>query len=246
MNERPPNISEYSNKLQALYDRINSEVASRVPAGISPTLIAVSKGHSSLAIRELYHLGVRHFAESYVQEFLKKFDELSDIRDISWHFVGVLQSNKAKKIISTRCLIHSLDRVSLFEALSKTARPELPLQVLVQLQVDPLDLNKSGCTFEEARRLCSLLVKNPGFDWQGFMGIGPYGKPNEVLKSLYGEFAAQARELWEEFSLRDPSREMRPMKLSLGMSDDLETALQAGSTHLRIGTALFGERPHKG
>ena len=78
------------------------------------------------------------------------------------------------------------------------------------------------------------------------MGIGPLGKSDDLLETMYLELADKARSLWEEFSLRDPSRELRPMKLSLGMSDDLEVALRAGSTHIRIGTALFGERPQRG
>lgn len=245
MNDGQPLTSSLVSNLRTLNERIDTVGTSHLPEGKAPTLIAVSKGHSCASIRELYSLGVRHFAESYVQEYLKKIDELSDIKDISWHFIGALQSNKAKKVIPTGCLIHSLDRFSLFEALCKSARPEQPIQVLVQLQVDPLDLNKSGCTLEEARQLCSLLVKNPGFDWQGFMGMGPLGKANDVLEIMYKELADKARALWEEFSLRDPSRELRPMKLSLGMSDDLEVALKAGSTHIRIGTALFGERPQK-
>ena len=246
MNEERSEASHLLSNLRTLNVRVSSAMRHSKLTGTTPTLIAVSKGHTCEAIRELYHLGVRHFAESYVQEYTKKVEELSDLSDISWHFVGALQSNKAKKVIPTRCLIHSLDRLSLFEALSKSARPELPIQVLVQLQVDPLDRNKSGCTLEEARLLCSLLVKNPGFDWQVFMGIGPLGKSDDLLETMYLELADKARSLWEEFSLRDPSRELRPMKLSLGMSDDLEVALRAGSTHIRIGTALFGERPQRG
>lgn len=239
------NHSALSESLQALRLRIETARLHCNPASPKPVIIAVSKGHSTNAIRELYKFGIRNFAESYVQEYLKKHEELSDLSDIAWHFVGALQSNKAKKILNTHCLIHSLDRLSLFQALSKAAKPESPVKVLVQLQVDPLDLNKSGCTFEDARELCSLLVKNPGFDWQGFMGIGPLGASTQELESLYNELADKARELWEEFSLRNPSRELRPMKLSLGMSDDLETALRVGSTHLRIGTALFGQRSRK-
>lgn len=245
MIEEHSEATSLEKRLRVLCKRIENCVSNCSPARARPTMIAVSKGHGSDAIRELYRLGLRHFAESYVQEYLKKVEELSDLSDISWHFVGALQSNKAKRIIPTRCLIHSLDRVSLFETLSKSAHPEQPIQVLVQLQVDPLDLNKSGCTLEDARQLCSLLVKNPGFDWQGFMGIGPFGKTNETLEQLYKDLTKKAQILWEEFSLRDPSRELRPMKLSLGMSDDLEVAIQAGSTHVRIGTALLGERPLK-
>lgn len=207
------------------------------------TLIAVGKGHSVSSIRELYNLGIRDFAENYAQEFLKKRIELADLREIRWHFTGHLQSNKAKNIARMSCSIHSLDRMSLLDELLKIAAPLHSVRVLLQLQVDPNDRNKSGCTFEDASKLCAIISQHPGLIWDGFMGIGPAESSSEMLLMLYERFVRKASQLWEEHSLRDPSRALRPIKISLGMSDDLEIAIRCGATHIRIGRALFGPRP---
>ena len=208
-------------------------------------LVAVGKGHSVSSIRELYDLGIRDFAENYAQEFLKKRIELADLPEIRWHFIGHLQSNKAKSIAQTSCLIHSLDRISLLDELLKIATPLHPVRVLLQLQVDPNDRNKSGCAFEDASKLCAKISQHPGLIWDGFMGMGPAESSSEMLLMLYDKFVRRASQLWEEHSLRDPSRALRPMKISLGMSDDLEIAIRCGATHIRIGSALFGPRPKK-
>ncbi|MEN9810717.1 MAG: hypothetical protein RLZZ488_2284 [Pseudomonadota bacterium] len=209
------------------------------------TLIAVSKGHSVESIRELYRLGVRDFGESYAGEFCKKFEETVDLADIRWHFIGHLQSNKAKRVALMRPLIHSLDRPSLLRELSKFASPSEPLKVLVQLQIDPDDVNKSGCTAEEAHEICRQLAQTPGLEWEGFMGIGPASASAEKLMWLYDQFRSRALLLWDQYSRRDPSRRTREVKLSLGMSDDLEIALRSGSNIIRVGSALFGPRPGK-
>lgn len=209
------------------------------------TLVAVSKGHTVESIRKLYQLGARDFGESYAGEFCQKFEELSDLKDLRWHFIGHLQTNKVRKIISARPLIHSLDRQSLLSELKKFADPANPLRVLIQLQVDPNDSNKSGCTRETAEDLCQQLSQIPGLSWEGFMGIGPAHAEAEKLSWLYDQFRSTAHLLWEQYSQRDPSRKIRVPKISLGMSDDLEIALRNGSNMLRIGSALFGERPRK-
>lgn len=245
MSDYTKTRAQLAANLKSIQARVQAALHAPIKTTHEPVLIAVTKGHSCVAIRELYALGIRNFAESYVQEFVSKYEELRDLTDINWHFVGVLQSNKAKKILHTNCLIHSLDRLSLFQAIGKCVSPEHPARVLVQLQVDPLDSNKSGCDLTEAKQLCAHLVSNPGFNWQGFMGIGPFGASADHLQGLYSEFARKAELLWEEFSLRHPSRELRQMTLSLGMSDDLESAIACGSTHIRIGTALLGPRVPK-
>jgi len=209
------------------------------------TLVAVGKGHSVSSIRELYNLGIRDFAENYAQEFLKKRIELADLPEIRWHFTGHLQSNKAKSIAQTFSSIHSLDRMSLLDELLKIAAPLYPVRVLLQLQVDPSDRNKSGCAFEDASKLCAKISQHPGLIWEGFMGIGPAESSSEMLSMLYERFVRKASQLWKDHSLRDPSRALRPMKISLGMSDDLEIAIRCGATHIRIGSALFGPRPKK-
>ncbi|NBW81266.1 YggS family pyridoxal phosphate-dependent enzyme [bacterium] len=207
------------------------------------TIIAVSKGHSTQAIRQFYNLGLRDFGESYAQEFAKKAEELADLKDLRWHFIGHLQSNKVRKIISWKPIIHALDRQSLLEELCKYAHPADPLRVLLQLQIDSADVNKSGCARPEADELCQRIASIPGIHLEGFMGIGPDIDDHEKLKWLYEGFSSTAHYLWEQYSLRDPSRRTREAKISLGMSGDLEIALRCGSNIVRIGTALFGPRP---
>ncbi|NBO37343.1 YggS family pyridoxal phosphate-dependent enzyme [bacterium] len=207
------------------------------------SLVAVSKGHSIQAIREMYALGIRDFAENYAQELFRKHEELADLADIRWHFIGHLQSNKAKSIAEISPLIHSVDRPSLLAELKKHASPQFPLHILIQLQVDPLDAKKSGCPFSEADELCRQVAQCPGILWDGFMGMGPVTEDIDKLSLLYQRFVQRSVELWDKHAPRDPSRQSRHLKISLGMSDDLEIALRAGSTLLRIGSALFGPRP---
>lgn len=230
-------------RLELVRSRIATAAFHRPQNGAEVTLIAVGKGHPSEKIRELYALGLRDFAENYAQEYFRKRNELSDLVDIRWHFIGHLQTNKAKKIIQTDCLIHGLDRMSLLDELLKGAQASAPTRVLVQLQVDPNDANKSGCTLPQAHELCAKISESPGILWEGFMGMGPADCAPEALQRLYEKFMLDATELWEQHSLRDPSRQLRPMKISLGMSDDLEIAIRCGSNHVRIGSALFGARP---
>jgi hypothetical protein len=232
-------------RLAAIKSRIETALIGTGRKASDVTIIAVSKGHPAEAIRELHALGIRDFGESYAQEFSQKTAELADLTDIRWHFIGHLQSNKIKKILVRHPLIHSLDRRSLLNELTKHADPANPIRVLLQLQVDPADLNKSGCTRAEAETLCPLLTGIPGLLWDGFMGIGPADCGPERLRWLYEQFISSAQILWEEFSLRDPSRKTREPRISLGMSDDLETALRAGANTIRIGSHLFGPRPSK-
>jgi pyridoxal phosphate enzyme (YggS family) len=208
-------------------------------------LIAVSKGHPAAAIRSFYALGLRDFAENYAQELLAKADELQDLTDIRWHFIGKIQSNKAKKIAQVAQFIHGVDRLPLLSELAKGASVLHPLHVFLQIQVDEHDVNKSGCPYEQAQELCQALSQNPAIVWEGFMGMGPADASNDRLHFLYERFIQRAHQLWEKFAPRDPSRQARPMQVSLGMSEDLEIAIRCGATHIRIGSALFGPRPKK-
>lgn len=245
MNPEQTESIDLLERLALIRSRVSTALVNRKEELGRVTLIAVGKGHSADSIRQLYAIGVRDFAENYGQEFLSKKSELDDLEDIQWHFIGHLQSNKAKKIAQTGCLIHSVDRISLVDELIKAGCPQKPIKILLQLQIDPTDLNKSGCSFEEATLLCGKVSQHPHLSWQGFMGIGPAQCSPEKTLILYENFVRKARSLWEEYSLRDPSRSLRPMLLSLGMSDDLEIAVRCGATHIRVGSALLGPRPKK-
>jgi pyridoxal phosphate enzyme (YggS family) len=217
-----------------------AQSAGRNPQEI--TLVAVSKGHDSAAIRAAYSLGLRDFGESYVQEWQKKRNELIDLSDLRWHFLGHLQSNKVKHLCHGVHQLHSLDRLSLLEVLERTRIRELgealPLPVLVEMQVDEADAGKTGASPKSVREVCQTIAKCQALRFSGFMGMGPQGKTDEELRRLYDEFVLKARTLWRDCS---PTPETAPV-ISLGMSDDLEVAIAAGSSLVRVGTALFGAR----
>ena len=157
--------SEFEKRLKFIQSRMATALIGSDRKTEDLTLVAVSKGHTVESIRRFYQLGIRDFGESYAGEFCQKSEEICELKDIRWHFIGHLQTNKVRKIISARPLIHSLDRQSLLNELKKFADPANPLRVLIQLQVDPHDTNKSGCTREEAENLCQQLVQIPGLSW---------------------------------------------------------------------------------
>lgn len=230
-----PNQTELANNLTQVKERIAAAAtkAQRSPAEI--TLIAVSKFHSAEVIRTLYSLGHRDFGESYIQEWFQKREALADLSEIRWHLIGHVQRNKAKFIHNACWCLHSVDSLPLVRAIARHTN-RLPL--LVQLQVDPTDADKHGVAPEAAAELCEEISRTPQLKWLGFMGMGPFACPEERLLTLYAQFTATARRLWGDFG--PPNQQ--PV-LSLGMSDDLDAAIAAGSTMVRVGTSIFGSRP---
>jgi pyridoxal phosphate enzyme (YggS family) len=217
------NIQEIKNKIQSYSPNIQ--------------LVAVSKFQSVESILEAYNSGIRDFGENYIQEWLKKSEQLSYLKDIRWHLIGNLQKNKIKYLNEYVYCLQSLDSVSLAKEIEKKWNYDIPLQVMIQLQVDKNDINKSGVSFENSKELFEFIVNSKKLKIIGFMGIGPNLTDTQKLLYLYKEFVTQCYYLWNlKFS---PSTQ--PI-ISLGMSQDLEIALRAGSHMLRIGTALFGQR----
>lgn len=123
--------------------------------------------------------------------------------------------------------------------LKKKYSADKPLNVLVQLQVDANDLHKSGIPYENAYELSKFILQSNKLNLQGFMGIGPNIDDKQTLKLLYREFIINCDNLWNMFSVKKNT----PKIISLGMSQDLEIALECGSNMVRVGTAIFGERP---
>jgi pyridoxal phosphate enzyme (YggS family) len=212
------------------------------------TLVAVSKGHDSNTIRAAYDLGQRDFGESYIQEWLTKRDALMDLTEIRWHFIGHLQSNKAKLLAEGCYCIQSIDRSTIAEILERrfTLAPKrgtTPLRALIQLQVDASDGNKFGLKAKEAERVCEIMTHMKEIEWSGFMGVGPAEKDPMELKALFDSFVAQCNHLWSTFHHNSGSS-AQPV-VSLGMTNDLEIAIASGSNMVRVGTSLFGERAPK-
>ena len=200
------------------------KIAQRSPDDVA--LIAVSKTRSADEIRPLLEAGHRHFGENRVQEAATKWPELrAAYPDIQLHLIGQLQSNKADDAVALFDCIHSLDRMSLLTALSKAmnkAGKQLPCFIQVNIGEEE---QKGGCAIAELPELLDA-AKVEGIDVIGLMCIPPADVEPAPYFALLAELAA--RHGLEQ--------------LSMGMSDDFATAIQLGSTHVRVGTALFGAR----
>jgi pyridoxal phosphate enzyme (YggS family) len=197
------------------------------------TLIAVTKTFPGSDIRELVHLDVRDIGENRDQEASGKAAELADV-DVRWHFVGSLQSNKAGSVSSYAFAVHSVDRPRLVAALSSArgrlagARP--PLEVFVQVSLDG-DPHRGGAPAAEVSALCDAVAGADSLRLAGVMAVAPLGGDPAAAFDRLATVAAEVRE-------HHPAA----TGISAGMSGDLEAAVAAGATHLRIGTALLGGR----
>ncbi len=197
----------------------------QLPAGV--TLVAVSKLQPPEAVREAYAAGQRHFGENYAQEWRAKADVLADLTDLTWHFVGGLQTNKVKYLAPRAAWVHTLDREELARELSKRfAAAGATARVLVEVNLGG-EAQKSGCSPDRVEPLVALARGLPGLEMAGLMCIPP---PEQEPR---GHFA-RLRSLRDRLGLRE---------LSMGMSADWRVAVEEGATLIRIGTGLFGERP---
>lgn len=202
---------------------------------VNVRLIAVSKQVSVAAIREAYHAGIRDFGESRLQEMIPKQEQLKDLSDICWHFIGHLQANKAKKVLEHFQWLHSVDNLSLTQRLNRLAT-EMSLSPQVCLQVKMRsDPNKYGWEIAELWQDLSALEQCQQLKIQGLMTILPLGlSESEQLDVFY-----KTNELAQK--IKERSR-LSITELSMGMSNDYHLAIQAGATMIRLGTILFGER----
>jgi pyridoxal phosphate enzyme (YggS family) len=199
-------------------------VRSRLPASV--TLVAVSKTQPAEAIRAAYAAGQRHFGENYAQEWRQKADALADLPDLTWHFVGGLQTNKVKYLAPRAAWVHTLDREELARELSKRyAAAGAIARVLIEVNLGG-EAQKSGCAPERVEPLVALARGLPGLEVAGLMCIPPPGEPPRP-------HFARLRALRDRLGLRE---------LSMGMSADWVEAVAEGATLVRLGTALFGSR----
>ena len=192
-------------------------------------LLAVSKGQPSLRMRAAVALGLRSFGESRQQEASLKQQELADLEPLDWHFIGRLQANKSRAVLRQFGTIHSLDSWSLAERLQRIAAEEgLSPAVFLQVKLRP-DPGKTGFGPQELRQLGPRLGQLEPLRPMGLMTIAPLGLPPPERLAIFHDCAALATEL----GLKE---------LSMGMSNDWREAVAAGSTWLRLGSALFGTR----
>ncbi|RMC94247.1 YggS family pyridoxal phosphate-dependent enzyme [Aquitalea palustris] len=209
-----------------------AEAAAGREAG-SVRLLAVSKTFPASAVQQAYAAGQRAFGENYVQELQTKAAELAAL-DIEWHFIGPLQSNKTRIVAEAAHWVHSIERLKIAQRLSEQRPDSLPpLQVCVQVNVSG-EASKSGCAPQEAKELALAVAALPRLQLRGLMCIP---EPTEDAQKLAGQFAL----------LQQLQQELRTAGLtldtvSMGMSADMAQAIAAGSTMVRVGTAIFGAR----
>ena len=231
-------MTTIESRLQSVYRRIEAAcTAARRPAG-SVRLLAVSKTFDSEMLRQAYGAGQRAFGENYVQEAVAKMEQLQDL-DIEWHFIGPLQSNKTRLVATNFAWVHTLDRLKIAVRLSeqRPAQRE-PLQVCIQVNIDG-GHNKSGVAPGDALALAREMLRLPGLQLRGLMAI-PEPSPDAAEQLALHRRVA---DLFQAIGSAGLSELKQWDTLSLGMSGDLEAAIAAGSTMVRVGTAIFGDRP---
>lgn len=205
------------------------EAAKRAPH--CARLLAVSKTKPAAAIAAAYRLGQRHFAESYLQEALEKQHRLAHY-DITWHFIGPIQSNKTRPIAACFAWVHSVDRLKIAQRLSEQRPSNLPpLNLCLQVNISGEE-SKSGVSLEELPDLAAAVSRLPRLNLRGVMAIPAPAADYEAQRLPYRRLR-QAVENLAEFEFDT---------FSYGMSDDLEAAVAEGATLVRIGTAIFGSR----
>ncbi|MCB1198625.1 MAG: YggS family pyridoxal phosphate-dependent enzyme [Deltaproteobacteria bacterium] len=196
------------------------------------TIIAVSKKQSIEKIKQAYQQGQRHFGENYLQELRHKAEQLP--QDIIWHFIGEVQSKKIAHLATCAAVIHSTDRESQLIKWSKIEdqkRPKLLLQVNIAHEQ-----TKSGVKVDEIECWCQKF-QEMGIDLSGLMVFPPYAQNPEANRKYF----AQAKQIQRRIQAKqDPT--LPCSILSMGVSNDFDIAIEEGATHVRIGTAFFGER----
>lgn len=209
----------------------------RLPSDIA--LMAVTKTHPAERIREAYAAGLRLFGENRVQEFAAKAPQLSGLARAEWHMIGHLQTNKASRAAELCAAVDSLDSVKLAEKLDAAARKaNKRLTVLLEINVGG-EAAKSGVALG-SRELIELLSSAPRFaalEFRGLMTVPPFTEDPAGARPFFRKL----RELRDAISSRQPPA-VRMDVLSMGMSHDFEVAIEEGSTCVRVGTAIFGER----
>jgi hypothetical protein len=223
-------VTENFRKIQDLLAQASAE-AGRPPGSVQ--LLAVSKGQQPAAVLEAASVGQRAFGENFVQEALGKVAAVAR-DDLSWHFIGHLQSNKTRQVAEHFQWVHTVDRLKIAERLSRQ-RPHYAddLNVCIQVMIDPED-DKSGVTPDDLPDLAAAVLSLPKLKLRGLMCIPA---PREGFEAQRAPFR-RLRLLSE--SLKTAGIETDT--LSIGMSDDFRAAIHEGATLVRIGTALFGPR----
>lgn len=228
-------MEQLSANLKAVEERICAACARAGRDRSDVTLIAVSKTKPVPMLQSVYDEGIREFGENKPQEIKDKYPQLPE--DIHWHMIGHLQRNKIKYIIDKVCMIHSVDSVSLAEAISQeAAKRNLVMPVLVEVNVAKED-TKFGIMPEETEDFIRAISTLPNIRVEGLMTIAPFTEDAEENRVYF----AALKKLFVD--IKDKSIDNVNMcSLSMGMTGDYEVAIEEGATMVRVGTGIFGER----
>lgn len=218
--------------LQKKIDEIREKIIRA--GGNDVTLIAVTKTHPPEVINEAIDCGVTDIGENKVQEILAKYDSVKPVR---WHLIGHLQTNKVRQIVDKVCMIHSLDSMALANEIEKRcANAGITMDVLVQVNMAGEE-SKFGLAPGDVEAFTDEVIKLPHLRLRGLMQIAPYSENPEDVRIYFKEtkemFDALHEKYGEDFNV-----------LSMGMSNDFVQAVEEGATHVRVGTAIFGERDY--
>jgi len=223
--------------LKKVYEIISGSAEISGREGQNVKLIAVSKKKPAQDILRFRRAGVVDFGENYVQEFIEKYETLKE-EDLRWHFIGHLQSNKVKYIIDKVFMIHTVDKLSLAQEIQKQAEKlDLPfVNILIQVNIGE-EPQKSGVMPDDVYKLVEDVLKLDRIRIRGLMSIPPFLESEELRP--YHRLLFELRRNVLEQTDADP---MIFKELSMGMSSDFDTAIEEGSTMVRIGSLLFGAR----
>jgi pyridoxal phosphate enzyme (YggS family) len=232
---------ELAARLAAVHRRIATAASTAGRQGNLPTLIVVTKFHPAEDIRRLAALGVTDVGENRDQEASTKALQLADC-GLTWHFVGQLQSKKAKSVLRYAAAVHSVDRPQLADALARAAQAECdttgraPLDCFIQVSLDDdPEAHRGGAVPEDVLPLAERIATSAGLELAGVMAVAPLGAPPEAA---FEKLASVSARLVDEHPAATA--------ISAGMSQDLEAAVAFGATHLRIGSDILGSRPAVG
>lgn len=202
------------------------------------TLIAVSKTKPVSMLQEIYDCGCRDFGENKVQEIMDKYDQLP--KDIRWHMIGHLQTNKVKYIVDKVYMIHSVDSVRLAKEISKEAfKKNVTVKILLEVNVAKEE-TKFGVTSEELISFYHEICGLPGLEVCGLMTIAPYVEDSEENRPYF----VNLRQLNIDMTSQNTDNKHSSGMLSMGMTGDYMVAIEEGATFVRVGTGIFGERDY--
>lgn len=241
--------ADVAQRLDAVHQRITAAAAHVGRSAEDVRLIAVSKTHSLDVIEAAYDAGQRDFGENRFEELWSKVEaaRARGLDAIRWHFIGTIQSRKTGQAVGPFALVHSVDRLKIAQRLQRDAEAvDATVQVLLQVNISG-EASKQGFTPDALLEAVSEVVLLPNLRAMGLMTMAPFVDDVEQTRSVFRQLAA----------LRDEVRQRAPAsawassasdtwcELSMGMSNDFEVAIEEGSTIVRIGSAIFGERPRE-